>query len=64
MESAIYIYIYSFFYGTFMRASTNPRTVVLHTHSGRKGNKLKRRLERERKARQNKLEIQNKQGWM
>ena len=36
----------------------SPQTVVLHTHCGRKGNKLKRRQEREREARQNESELQ------
>ena len=35
-----------------------PQSVVLHTHHGRKGNKLKRMWGREREARQNELEIQ------
>ena len=41
-------------------ALTNaPQTViVLHTHCGRKGNKLERRREREREARENESELQ------
>ena len=36
-----------------------PQTViVLHTHYGRKGNKLERRREREREARENESELQ------
>ena len=38
--------------------SLTPQTVVLHTHRGRKGNKLKRRRELEREDRQNELEVQ------
>ena len=54
-------FMYSFFYGTFTRASTNnlDSTMNCTFHAGgsrRKGNKLKRRRERERKARQNESE--------
>ena len=38
------------------------RTVLLHTHRGRKGNKLKRRRDRGREARQIESGIQKKQG--
>ena len=44
--------------------SRMPQTVVLHTHHGRKGNKLNRRQEWKRETRQNESEIKNKkQGW-
>ena len=37
-----------------------PQTVIviLHTHCGRKGNKLERKQEREREARENESELQ------
>ena len=39
-----------------------PQTVVLHTRRRRKGNKLKRRWEREREDRQNESELQKRKG--
>ena len=56
----MYVCMYSFFLCTFTRASTNKWTVILHTHHGRKGNKLKRRRSREREARQNESEMLKK----
>ena len=68
----MYVCMYSFFNGTFMRASTNNLDslmnwtlhagwrVDLTTHRGRKGNKLKRRQELEREARQKESK---KQSW-